>query len=886
MIAFNPILPLILTTILFSVTTAADIRPGQSLSATNLTGNWNSPNNTFSFGFISDPSGAQFVAITYNGIPVWTAGGDAGATDSTASITLLPDGNLRLVNGSSGSVVWQSNTAGRGVTVGALDDSGNFVLRNGSASVWSTFENPSDTILPGQNFTVGNVLRSGLYSFHLNSSGNLTLRWNDTIVYWNLGLNSSVNANLTSPNLSLQSIGILSLSDPRLPNPVIMAYSSDYAEDNFRFTKLDNDGNLRIYSSSAGNQNIRWAAVSDQCQVFGYCGNLGICSYNGSNSICGCPSQNFDPIDPNDSRKGCRRKVEINECPSSSTMLELDNARFLTYPPELSSQEFSVGISACRLNCLVSGSCIASTALSDGTGMCYYKVPGFVSGYQSPALPSTSYLKVCGPVDPNPSVTSDNGTRWKLRPWVVVVVVLGTLFGLVIAELGLWFWCCRNNRKLGVLSAHYALLEYASGAPVQFSYKELQRATKGFKEKLGAGGFGAVYKGILANRTTVAVKQLEGIEQGEKQFRMEVATISSTHHLNLVRLIGFCSEGRHRLLVYEFMKNGSLDSFLFTNEEQLQTQSVKMLNWECRFNIALQTARGITYLHEECRDCIVHCDIKPENILLDENYNAKVSDFGLAKLVNPKDHRYRTLTSVRGTRGYLAPEWLANLPITSKSDVYSYGMVLLELVCGRRNFEVSEQTNRKKFSVWAYEEADKGNIEAIIDTKILNHEQADMDQVRRVIEVSFWCIQEQPSQRPMMGKVVQMLEGVTVVEKAPAPKAGTTIDGSIAGTSSVSTFALSVLQPSSSSSIQTPKGSSFASGANVEKVSSSLLHSDTISLFGADIDQKEGVQRFFNDGFGYGARNQWVSLLLKSQGSKEGKKMATIGDGRSGDETG
>ncbi|KAI7750161.1 hypothetical protein M8C21_003120 [Ambrosia artemisiifolia] len=290
----------------------------------------------------------------------------------------------------------------------------------------------------------------------------------------------------------------------------------------------------------------------------------------------------------------------------------------------------------------------------------------------------------------------------------------------------------RNSPKLGVLSAQYALLEYASGAPVQFSYKDLQRATKGFKEKLGAGGFGVVYKGVLANRTTVAVKQLEGIEQGEKQFRMEVATISSTHHLNLVRLIGFCSESRHRLLVYEFMKNSSLDTFLFAPEEQLQ--SVKMLNWESRFNIALGTARGITYLHEECRDCIVHCDIKPENILLDENHNAKVSDFGLAKLVNPKDHRYRTLTSVRGTRGYLAPEWLANLPITSKSDVYSYGMVLLEIVCGRRNFEVSEQTNRKKFSVWAYEEVDKGNIEAIIDTKLRNHEQVDMDQVRRVIE--------------------------------------------------------------------------------------------------------------------------------------------------------
>lgn len=672
-----------------------------------------------------------------------------------------------------------------------------------------------------------------MYSFRLISSGNLTLRWNDSIVYWNKGLNSSVNTNLTSPTLGLQTIGIFAISDPMLSSTAIVAYSSDYAEgpDILRFVKLDSDGNLRIYSSSrgSGTQSVRWAALSDQCQIFGFCGNLGICSYNDTTPVCGCPSENFDPVDPNDRSKGCRRKVEIADCPGSAAMLELDHAQFLTYPPELSSQVFFVGISACRLNCLVSGSCIASTSLADGSGLCYLKVPSFVSGYQSPALPSTSYVKVCGPVMPNPSASTEKGGRWKLRAWIVVVVVLCTLFGLIILEGGFWWWCCRNSPKLGALSAQYALLEYASGAPVQFSYKDLQRATKGFKEKLGAGGFGAVYRGVLANRTVVAVKQLEGIEQGEKQFRMEVATISSTHHLNLVRLIGFCSEGRHRLLVYEFMKNGSLDSFLFTTE----AQSGKVLNWEYRFNTALGTARGITYLHEECRDCIVHCDIKPENILLDDNYNAKVSDFGLAKLVNPKDHRHRTLTSVRGTRGYLAPEWLANLPITSKSDVYSYGMVLLEIVSGKRNFDVSDETNRKKFSVWAYEEFEKGNIEAIMDKKLLDQE-VDMEQVSRAIRVSFWCIQEQPSHRPMMGKVVQMLEGVTEIERPPAPKVITT-DGSVSGTSmnvsssvsALSTLAPSAPVPSSSSSFQTPKISSFASGKNVERASSSLLGSDT-----------------------------------------------------------
>ncbi|KAI4352838.1 hypothetical protein L6164_007052 [Bauhinia variegata] len=298
---------------------------------------------------------------------------------------------------------------------------------------------------------------------------------------------------------------------------------SDYAEgDVLRTLKLDSDGNLRIYST--GTSTARWTAVKDQCKVFGFCGTNGIWSYNDSNPVYECPSQNFEMIDPNDSRKVCRRKVNLDDCPGSAIMG----------------------------NCLA-GSCFTSTSLSDGTGQCYITTSHFISGYQSPALPSTSYVKVCGPVAPN-------------------------------RMLGLWW----NNKRFGRLSAQLTLLEDASGAPVQFSYKELQRSTKGFKEKLGA-----VYRGTCPNKTAVTVKQLE---QGEKQFRMEVATISSTHHLNLVRLIGFCSQGRHRLFVFEFMKDESLDKFLSANEEQ----SGKLLSWEYRFNIALDTARGITYLNEDC----------------------------------------------------------------------------------------------------------------------------------------------------------------------------------------------------------------------------------------------------------------------------------------------
>ncbi|KAJ6884729.1 hypothetical protein NC652_031666 [Populus alba x Populus x berolinensis] len=585
-----------------------NIPPGSSLYASNTSQTWSSPNNTFFLGFTQVDPTSYTVSISHRtaGVSIWKTDNVVVGTASAAVIDyggifqFLPNGNLLLTN-RSGATVWTSNTANLGVTSASLDDTGNLVLKAGRINVWSSFENPTDTLVPSQNLTVNQTLRSGVYSFRLLSSGNMSLTWNDSVVYWNQGLSSALK--LTPPTLQLQSNGILNLLDAG--SRMSVAFGNDYGEGGeiMRFLRLGSDGNLRMYSG--GTTAMTWAALADQCQVYGYCGNMGICSYNESSfsPICKCPSLNFEAVDVNDSRKGCKRKVEVADCAGNVTMLELKQTKFLTFQAQ---QIVTIGITACR----------------------------------GPVLLGT-YIKVCGPVQPNPLPSDQIGGDKKFREsrgWQVGVFVAGTLLGLA-ALVGLFWWFrCKNSPKFGGVWAQYTLLDYASGAPVQFSYKDLHRWTKG------------------------------------------------------------------------------------------------------------------------------------------------------------------------------------------------YGMVLLELVSGRRNFEVSEEINQKRFSEWAYGEFEKGNVETIVDKRLAD-QGVDMEQVTRAVQVSFWCIQEHPSQRPTMGKVVQMLEGIVEIARPPAPKA--LMKGSTSGTSTnlssqdgaQSTSEASAPPPSSSSSFQTAGISPVVSERIMERPYPSFLES-------------------------------------------------------------
>uniref|UniRef100_A0A0D3EIX0 Protein kinase domain-containing protein n=1 Tax=Oryza barthii TaxID=65489 RepID=A0A0D3EIX0_9ORYZ len=329
--------------------------------------------------------------------------------------------------------------------------------------------------------------------------------------------------------------------------------------------------------------------------------------------------------------------------------------------------------------------------------------------------------------------------------FVILSLVVATAFYISLKS--------RYNKEIH-LKVEMFLKTYGTSKPMRYTFSDVKKITRRFKNKLGHGGFGSVYKGELPNGVPVAVKMLENSLGEGEEFINEVATIGRIHHANIVRLLGFCSEGTRRALIYEFMPNESLEKYIFSNGSNI---SREFLVPEKMLDIALGIARGMEYLHQGCNQRILHFDIKPHNISLDYSFSPKISDFGLAKLC-ARDQSIVTLTAARGTMGYIAPELYSRSfgAISYKSDVYSFGMLVLEMVSGRRNTDPTiENQNEFYFPEWIYERVINGQ------DLVLNMEttQGEKETVRQLAIVALWCIQWNPRNRPSMTKVVNMLTG-------------------------------------------------------------------------------------------------------------------------------
>ncbi|RZB59414.1 G-type lectin S-receptor-like serine/threonine-protein kinase SD2-2 [Glycine soja] len=742
-----------------------------------------SPNNTFQLGLFSF-SFSFYLAIRHTSLPfpntTWVANRLHPSPTQTGSILhLTQTGSLILTH--SNTTLWSTaptfNTSSN-LSLKLLD-SGNLILSAPNGLVlWQSFDSPTDTWLPGMNLTRFNSLTSwrtqtdptpGLYSLRLKPPffGEFELVFNDTVSYWSTG-NWTDGKFLNIPEMSIPYLYSFHFLSPFSP-AAEFGFSERASETGTQpptMFRVEPFGQIRQYTwnNQAGSWKMFWSMPEPVCQVRGLCGRFGVC-IGETSKLCECVS-GFEPLDGDgwgsgDYSKGCYRGDAGSD--GSDGFRDLGDVRFGFGNVSLIKGKSR---SFCEGECLRDCGCVG-LSFDEGSGVCrnFY---GLLSDFQNLTGGGESggfYVRV---------PKGGSGGRKKVFDRKVlsgVVIGVVVVLGVVVMALLVMVKKKRGGGRKGLEEE-----EEDGFVPVLnlkvFSYKELQLATRGFSEKVGHGGFGTVFQGELSDASVVAVKRLERPGGGEKEFRAEVSTIGNIQHVNLVRLRGFCSENSHRLLVYEYMQNGALNVYL--------RKEGPCLSWDVRFRVAVGTAKGIAYLHEECRCCIIHCDIKPENILLDGDFTAKVSDFGLAKLIG-RDFS-RVLVTMRGTWGYVAPEWISGVAITTKADVYSYGMTLLELIGGRRNVEAplsagggggggesgDEMGGKWFFPPWAAQRIIEGNVSDVMDKRLGNA--YNIEEARRVALVAVWCIQDDEAMRPTMGMVVKMLEGLVEVSVPPPPK--------------------------------------------------------------------------------------------------------------------
>ncbi|XP_035547140.1 putative receptor protein kinase ZmPK1 [Juglans regia] len=393
----------------------------------------------------------------------------------------------------------------------------------------------------------------------------------------------------------------------------------------------------------------------------------------------------------------------------------------------------------------------------NGSSSCYPKTM-LLNGYRSPDFQGDLYLRLpernlfsyANSVQDFTLVCSSKGTVQLDRKYKrsqengIVKFLLWFASGVGLEIICIFLvWCLLTRTQQASSVDKQGYLVAVTGFR-RFTYAELKKATKDFKEEIGRGAGGIVYKGVLPDNRVVAIKRLNESNQGEGEFLAEVSIIGRINHINLIEMWGNCAEGKRRLLVYEYMEHGTLS----------QNLSSHALDWKKRFDIATGTAKGLAYLHEECLEWVLHCDVKPQNILLDSNYQPKVADFGLSKLQN-RNFENASFSRIRGTRGYMAPEWVFNLPITSKVDVYSYGIVVLEMVTGK-----GPTKEPKRLVAWVREKKNEAAamaswLEEIVDPILEgSYEKGKME---TLITVALQCVEDDKDARPSMSQVAEML---------------------------------------------------------------------------------------------------------------------------------
>ncbi|XP_016479064.2 G-type lectin S-receptor-like serine/threonine-protein kinase At4g27290 [Nicotiana tabacum] len=733
----------------------------------------------FELGFFSPgTSRKRYIGIWFSKVSVqtvvWVANGDSPLNDRDGMLNFTRQGILTLFNG-SGHVIWSSNATRRVKNSKAqLLDSGNLVVRDATVNyLWQSFDYPSDTSLPGMK--VGIDLKTGFHrslwswkSTNDPSRGEFTWTFDPRGFPQPFIMNGSTERHRFGP---WNGRGFAS-APSRLPSPGYKyIYVSDPEKISIMYQLTDSSIFARVVMQLDGvlqlsiwnNQTQNWdnyfgSAPADNCDIYSRCHAYSLCN-NGNSSICSCLDQ-FEPKNPTEWARenwtsGCVRKATLN-CQKE--------VKFLKYPGiKLPDTRFSwydqgVNLSACEELCLRNCSCVAY-ANPDITGTnegCLLWFDELIDIRDLGASGQDIYIKLDSSQSENSSVEKVKKLRISL-PLAASILLLAVCLILYInqkkkkkKDQDQIRFGEGKGRKISEMFYTNESKDEVPDLPL-FDFATILDATDNFSlnYKLGEGGFGPVYKGVLKERQEIAVKRLSRYSaQGTDEFMNEVIFIAKLQHRNLVKLLGCCIQAEETMLIYEYMPNSSLDWFLFDRDRSL------LLDWPKCFHIINGIVRGLLYLHQDSRLRIIHRDLKPSNVLLDIDMNPKISDFGTARSFGGNETAART-TRVVGTYGYMSPEYAAEGKFSVKSDVFSFGVLVLEILSGKRNrgFFHPDHHHNLLGHVWILFR--EGRSLELINAHL--RESSNLSEVQRSVHVGLLCVQHCPEDRPSMASVLLML---------------------------------------------------------------------------------------------------------------------------------
>ncbi|KAL5730649.1 hypothetical protein ACHQM5_003447 [Ranunculus cassubicifolius] len=751
----------------------------------------NSQGGIFQLGFFT-PSAAtsskkRYLGIWYKSLPtqtvVWVANRNSPILDTSGILKIDSTGNLVILVNQTRRVIWSSNSSGS-VESPILEflDSGNLVLRDSrnddtKSYLWQSFDSPTDTLLPGMKYGLNKETGRRWYlsswkNIDDPSHGDFThglehVEYPEFIMrkrghkYYRTGPWNGVRAT-GSPKLKPN-------------NRFTYAYINSSDELYFTYQLV----NLSIFmravliqsSSEVGSfQLMAWVektnswvkqytSPSDRCDNYAVCGPYSTCDVTNL-EVCQCLKK-FKPKSLEDWYRfdwsqGCERQVPV-KCSKGEGFNRITGVKL----PDSTTGSWvntSMNLKECRVKCLNDCACMAyaKSDIRKGGSGCILWFTDLTDMRNLKSADHDLYIRMAAS-----ELDSEGDSLMKVHMMLVASITFA--IGVIALSIGTFIWK-KRRLKGDAKKDDLELLLYSKRDDWElplFDLSTITSATNNFakENKLGEGGFGPVYKGMLDGGKEIAVKRLSKDSiQGINEFKNEVILISTLQHRNLVRIIGCCIQGAEKMLVYEYMPNNSLDSFIFDESKS------QLLDWKKRYQIILGIARGLLYLHQDSRLKIIHRDLKASNILLDSEMVAKISDFGLARIC--QGDQTETITRrVIGTRGYMSPEYAVDGRFSVKSDVFSFGVIVLEIISGKRNRAFSHPDHDLNLLGHAWRLWTEDKSMQLVDELV--NSLWYVDEISRCIHIGLLCVQKDICRRPTMSYVLLMLSSETAL---PAPQ--------------------------------------------------------------------------------------------------------------------